>query len=235
MVLLGLDASLDLADPSLVKGKQFIVNLTAFKSDVGDVLLPIAPFTETPGTFVSTEGRVQSFHAAVRPLGEARPAWKVLRVLGTMLGLPGFEFETIEQVREACLGGRDIQGLLSNKIDFDSRQQQGMISAGIQRVADVPIYFADPLARRSPPLQKTRDAQAPRAWMNSRLLQKLGVQAGGLVLVKQNGGEAGLAAALDDKLPDDCVRIAAGHPSTAALGAPFAALTLEKITSRQAA
>jgi NADH-quinone oxidoreductase subunit G len=234
LVLVGLDPRLDLADPKLVEGRNFIVSLTSFNSDVGDVLLPIAPFTETPGTFVSTEGRVQSFHAAVRPLGDTRPAWKVLRVLGTMLGLPGFEFETIEQVREAALGGRDVQGLLSNKIDFSSKEQ-GPAASGIQRIADVPIYFADPLARRSPPLQKTRDAQAPRAWMNAKLMQKLGVQAGGLVLVRKDGGEAGLAVALDDKLPDECVRIAAGHPASAALGSPFGTLTLEKITSRQVA
>jgi NADH-quinone oxidoreductase subunit G len=233
LVLLGLD-ELDLADPGLLKEKHFIVNLTSFKSGVGDVLLPVAPFTETDGTFVSTEGRVQSFRAAVRPLGEARPAWKVLRVLGTMLGRKGFDYETVEQVRQACLGGRDVQALLSNKIDFELRDQKSTL-AGIQRIADVPIYFADPLARRSAPLQKTRDAQAPRAWMNAKLLQSLGVQPGGLVLVKQGGGEAGLPAALDDRLPDGCVRIAAGHPATAALGPMFGTVTLEKITSRQAA
>jgi NADH-quinone oxidoreductase subunit G len=230
LITVGFDAALDCAHP--VQGR-FIVNLTSFKSDVGDVLLPIAPFTETAGTFVSTEGRVQGFHAAVRPLGEARPAWKVLRVLGTMLGRPGFDYETVEQVREACLSGRDVSTLLSNEISEIKASPQPV--SGIQRIADVPIYFADPLARRSPPLQKTRDAWAPRAWMNAKLMQKLGVQAGGLVLVKQNGGEAGLAAALDDKLPDDCVRVAAGHPATAALGAPFGAVTVEKITSRQAA
>jgi len=232
LVLLGLDA-LDLADPNLIKEKQFIVNLTSFRSDVGDVLLPIAPFTETPGTFISTEGRVQGFHAAVRPLGDARPAWKVLRVLGTMLGLPGFEFETAEQVRDACLAGRDIQGLLSNGIDFHAGETKN-IPSGIQRIADVPIYFADPLARRSPPLQRTRDARAPRAWMNAKLMQSLGVQAGGLVLVKhgqgEQAGEAGLVAALDDKLPDNCVRVAAGHASTARLGPMFGALSVEKIT-----
>ncbi|HTQ75597.1 MAG TPA: NADH-quinone oxidoreductase subunit NuoG, partial [Burkholderiales bacterium] len=145
LVLLNMDPSLDCATP--VPSGKFVVNLSAFKSDVGDVLLPIAPFTETPGTFVSTEGRVQSFHAAVRPLGEARPAWKVLRVLGTMLGLPGFEYETVEQVREACLAGREVSTLLSNEIS-EMKASQPTVS-GIQRIADVPIYFADPLARRS--------------------------------------------------------------------------------------
>jgi NADH-quinone oxidoreductase subunit G len=238
LLLLGLDANLDLANPNLIKEKQFIVNLTSFKSDIGDVLLPIAPFTETAGTFVSTEGRAQGFHPSVRPLGDARPAWKVLRVLGTMLGLPGFEFETVEQVKEACLNGRDVHALLSNSIDFQP-QATSNNSSGIQRIADVPIYFADPLVRRSPPLQRTRDAQAPRAWMNARLMLSLGVRAGGLVLVKQAGvaepGEAGLVAALDDKLPDNCVRVAAGHVSTADLGSMFGDVTVEKITAQQAA
>ena len=100
---------------------QCVISLSAYKTglDYAHVLLPIAPFTETAGSFVSTEGRVQSFHATVNPLGEARPAWKVLRVLGTMLGRPGFELDTVEQVRAACLGGRDIAGLLSNRISLE--------------------------------------------------------------------------------------------------------------------
>ena len=231
LLLLNVDPQFDCAHP--MAGAKFIVNLSCFKSDVGDVLLPIAPFTETAGTFVSTEGRVQGFHAAVRPLGDARPAWKVLRVLGTMLGRPGFEFDTVEQVKEDCLKARDIPSLLSNEISAIRAEAKAV--QGIQRIADVPIYFADPLARRSPPLQKTRDAQVPRAWMNAKLLQSLGVQPGGLVLAKQGRGEAGLKAALDDKLPDGCVRIAAGHPATAGLGSMFGTVTLEKITAQQAA
>ena len=234
LLLLNVDPALDCADPKAASRAKFVVSLTAFRTDAGDVQLPIAPFTETPGTFVSTEGRVQGFHAAVRPLGEARPAWKVLRVLGTMLGRPGFDFETVEQVREACLAGRDVQALLSNEMDVPAAAPKAQPS-GIQRVADVPIYFADPLARRSPPLQKTRDAQAPRAWMNAKMLQSLGVQEGGLVLVRQGDGEAGLAAALDKGLPDGCVRIAAGHPATAGLGPMFGAVTVERITAQRVA
>src|ERR671914_3063295 len=95
--------------------------------------------------------------------------------------------------------------------------------AGIQRIADVPMYFAGPLVRRSPPLQRTRDARPPRAWMNSRLLGNLGVAAGQPVAVNS---AVKLMAALDDKLPDDCVRIAAAHPSTGAVGAMFGTVTL---------
>jgi NADH-quinone oxidoreductase subunit G len=231
LVLLNVDAGLDCAP---VKDKQFVVNLSAFKSDLGDVLLPIAPFTETPGTFISTEGRVQGFHAAVRPLGDARPAWKVLRVLGTMLGRPGFEYETVEQVREACLAGRDVQGLLSNIIDFSPGEAKNT-SSGIQRIADVPIYFADPLARRSAPLQKTRDARTPLASMNRSLFSKLNLNVGEKVKITQGSGEAVLYAAVDDKLPENCVRVAAGHPATAGLGDLFGTVTLQRMATEKAA
>ena len=101
-------------------------------------------------------------------------------------------------------------------------------AVGIQRIADVPIYFADPLVRRAPSLQKTGDAKPPKAWMNAKLLQKFGVAAGQPVIVRQGSGVAKLPAALDDKLPDDCVRVAAAHPSTAGLSAMFGSLGVEK-------
>jgi NADH-quinone oxidoreductase subunit G len=231
LLMLNVDAGLDCPP---VKDKPFIVNLSVFKSDLGDVLLPIAPFTETPGTFISTEGRVQGFHAAVRPLGDARPAWKVLRVLGTMLGRPGFDYETVEQVREACLAGREIQGLLSNSLDFSPGEMKNT-SSGIQRIADVPIYFADPLARRSAPLQKTRDARTPLASMNRSLFSKLNLNVGEKVKITQGSGEAVLYAAVDDKLPDNCVRVAAGHPATAGLGDLFGTVTLQRMATEKAA
>jgi len=99
----------------------------------------------------------------------------------------------------------------------------------------VPTYFVDPLVRRSPPLQRTKEAQPPRAWMNSRMLARLGVAAGQPVAVKQGSGEARLMAALDDKLPDDCVRVSAAHPTTAKLGPMFGAVTVEKAVVREAA
>src|SRR5207244_5799192 len=239
IVLLGAEPELDCANPQAarvaLREAQFVVQLSPWKTglDYAHAVLPIAPFTETAGTFVSIEGRVQSFFATVNALGEARPGWKVLRVLGTLLGRKGVEFDSIEEVRRACLAGKDIARLLSNQITGGGASPAH--SQGIERIADVPIYFADPLVRRSAPLQKTREAQAPRAWMNSRLLQSLGVSRGQFVLVKQGGGEARLMAGLDDKLPDNCVRVAAGHRGTAHLGAMFGAVTVEKAVAQQAA
>jgi len=240
-LLLNAEPELDCADPqaalAAVCAAKFVVQLSAFRtvaSAYAKVLLPIAPFTETAGTFVNTEGRVQSFHGCVKPLGDARPAWKVLRVLGTMLGAGGFEYDTVEQVRAACLAGRDVPSLLSNRTSAPAAQGAPLVQ-GVQRIADVPIHFADALARRSPPLQKTRDAQDPKAWMNSALLKQLGASPGQPVLVKQGAGDAALFCALDDGLPDGCARIAAGHASTAGLGAMFGTVTIEPLSAERAA
>jgi NADH-quinone oxidoreductase subunit G len=89
--------------------------------------------------------------------------------------------------------------------------------------------------RRAPSLQKTRDARVPRAWMNARLMQKLGLADGQPVRVRQGEGSAKLAAALDERLPDDCVRVAAAHAMTAPLGPMFGALELEKVSAEKAA
>jgi NADH-quinone oxidoreductase subunit G len=234
LLLLNVEPRLDCADPRAADRARFIVNLTAWRSDVGDVLLPVVPFTETAGTFVSTEGRVQTFHACVLPAGEARPAWKVLRVLGTMLGRPGVAFDTIEEVRSACLAGRDVAVLLSNGIEAGAAAPAAA-PGGLQRIAEVPIYAADALVRRAPSLQKTRDARPPRAWMNARLLKKLGLAEGQPVLARMQAGQARLTAALDDKLPDDCVRIAAAHATTADLGPMFGTVSLEKASVEKVA
>ena len=232
LVLLNVEPQLDLADPRALSGARFVVMLTPWKPalDDADVLLPIAPFTETAGTFVNIEGRAQRFYAVVNPLGDARPGWKVLRVLGSLLGLAGFDFDTIDQVRAACPGQADIASRLSNRVRTASAPSPSSIS-GIQRIADVPAYFADPLVRRSPPLQSTKQARAPTARMNARTLQSLGVAAG--QPLSANG--ARLNASLDAGVPDGCVRIAAAHPSTAAVGPMFGAVKLERLDVERAA
>jgi NADH-quinone oxidoreductase subunit G len=239
IVVLGAEPELDCADPqgtlAALRAAEFVVQVSPWRTgvDYAHAVLPITPFTESAGTFVNIEGRAQSFHACVNPLGEARPGWKVLRVLGSLLGREDMQFDTIEEVRAACLGRLDIPRLLSNKIGSVPATKAQI--SGIQRIADVPAYFADPLVRRSPPLQKTGEARPPRAWMNATLLERLGVAAGQPVRVKSEAGEAKLMAALDERLPDNCVRISAAHPTTAPLGAMFGTLTVEKVAVQQAA
>jgi NADH-quinone oxidoreductase subunit G len=149
------DAANGAAAAQAIGQAEMVVTLSPFKAnmDISDVLLPISPFTETAGTFINTEGRVQSFHGVVKPLGETRPAWKVLRVLGSMLNVPGFEFETIEDVRAQAIPA-DVSALLSNACSaaVDANPAAGQpVSAA--------IYQLDSLVRRSPSLQLTADAK----------------------------------------------------------------------------
>ena len=144
-----------LTDVSHLAQVPMVVSFSPFKAnmDISDVLLPIAPFTETAGTFFNTEGVAQSFHAVVKPLGDARPGWKVLRVLGHMLGIPGFEFETLEDVR-AQAWSSDDQKRLSN-----ATQAPMDTTPSTQRPVSASIYQLDGLVRRSPALQHTADAR----------------------------------------------------------------------------
>jgi len=219
---------------------DLVVALTAYKNpallESADVLLPVVPFTETSGTFVSTEGRVQSFAAAVKPLGEARPAWKVLRVLGNLLALEGFDYESSEQVRDEALAG-DIVAKLNNQLT-GSHPHPNLLPEGegamvkgarfdLQRIGDVSAYHADAIVRRAASLQLGHGA-VNCAWMNGSLLSKLGISDGDMLKVSQGAGSAALKAVCDDKLPENCVRVAAGSAATATLGGLFDEIKVER-------
>jgi NADH-quinone oxidoreductase subunit G len=233
-LLLGVEPELDCADPvcamKAMAGAQFVVAIASFAGrakEYADVLLPLAPFTETAGTYVNCEGRVQGFNAVVRAAGEARPGWKILRVLGNLLKLPGFDQDSSEAVRGELGAPGDWAGRLDNRLNDVGAAMRPQAAGGVQRVADVPIYSADPVVRRAQSLQQTRDARPPQARMRATMAQKLGLAAGDRVRARQSG-EAMLETVIDDRLPEGVVRIAAAHAATAALGPMFGDITLER-------
>jgi NADH-quinone oxidoreductase subunit G len=132
---------------------QMVVTLSPFKTNMAfsDVLLPIAPFTETSGSFVNAEGRLQSFHAVVKPLAETRPAWKVLRVLANMLGLPQLAFETSQDV---------LKQISATPLNLSNAGGSEVRLAGqFDTPCVASIYQLDSLVRRAPSLQLTADAR----------------------------------------------------------------------------
>ena len=164
----GLEVEHDAAEPraaeSLAKAR-FVLALTPFASDSirrhAHVLLPVGTFAETSGTFVNLAGVWQSFAGAATPVGEARPGWKVLRVLGNLLGLSGFDYESSEDVRAelvAVLGGEG--GKPADTAYRGSWTLQGALAG---RLEELPIYQSDPVVRRAPALQQTRTAARARA------------------------------------------------------------------------
>ena len=263
-VLSGFEPSLDCGDPQAARHAlaqaDSVIALTMYASDelreLADCLLPIVPFTETAGTFVNAEGRVQSFNGCARPIGAARPGWKVLRVLGNLVSASGFDFDSAEAVRIEALGrggAEAVAGRLSNAIDSGaprsvSRGQGASAGQGAQgaqgaqggasgpggqavtleRVAEVPIFNVDPIVRRSPPLQQTVHARPPKARFAPATLERLGLAAGAPVRLRQGDGVAVLEAAADPGLADGVVRVAMAHPSTAALAEPFGPITVER-------
>ena len=141
---------------------QMVVTMSPFRTnlDCSDVLLPVSPFSETAGSFVNAEGRLQSFHAVVKPLGETRPAWKVLRVLGEMLGVGNMAFESSAEVLQAALPGAASGELIPLGPVVPSRKTPLQIRAVSGQPVSVGMYQLDPLVRRSPSLQATADGKA---------------------------------------------------------------------------
>ncbi len=243
-VLLGIEPELDCAAPvttmNALKAAEFVVSLSAFKNaalEYAHVILPIAPFTETAGTFVNTEGTVQTFNGVVKPLGEARPAWKVVRVLGNLLGLDGFEQDNVDQIRAEI--APDLQAFASTKLNNAASDVKVEIHAahtGIERVGEVPIYAADALVRRAPALQKSADAKNTKfAFFASDIFAQLALIDGGDVSIQQGAGTAILTAKCEPNLAAGCVRVAVAVASNTSLDAAFGALQVEKINISAAA
>ena len=232
------DAAMAPAAIEALRKAEFVVALSSWRCwapEYAHVILPIAPSAETAGTFVNMEGRVQSFHAVTLPRGEARPGWKVLRVLGTMLGLPGFEAEDIGEVRAAI--APDLEAWAKAGLSNELAPFGFTVAApgtGLERVAEWPLYGTDPQVRRAPSLQRTADARAAaKARMNAATAIANGLALGDRVRVAQGGGEAVLEVAIDPALPDGCVRIARGIAATVWLGEGD--LALAKATGEAAA
>ena len=239
-VLLGLEPGFDHGMPqvtaaALAKART-VIAMTAFDSPelraTADCLLPVSPFSETSGTFVNCEGRVQSFNGVVRPLGETRPAWKVMRVLGNLLGLAGFDADTSEQVRDQVLAG-DVAARLAQPapVDFPALgtvAAPALPGSQLERVAHVMPYAVDPVVRRAESLQLTREARAPQARIHPDTLAALGLAAGDAVRVEQGSGAAKVTVAADDGVAPGVVWLAAAHATTTGLASMFGAVSVRK-------
>lgn len=199
------------------------VALTAFASpeweELADVMLPVGVFVESAGTLVNAEGRWQSAEAAVAPPGDARPAWKVLRGLANLLGLPGFDYEGPGEVREAVRAALAGPGAPEERTRWeapDAPAEEG----GVVRVGELPIYAVDPLVRRAGALQQTRDA-APVVRLAPDVASREGLATGAFARVSQGAGEATVQVVVDDRVAAGCAVVPSGVGVTAGLGPLF--------------
>jgi NADH-quinone oxidoreductase subunit G len=230
-----LDSAVGQSAVDTLKAAQFTVALTPYMSAARDwarVMLPIAPFTETSGTFVNAQGSVQSFKGTVPGFAQSRPGWKVLRVLGNLLNMPGFDEESSEAVRDTIVAS-SFQDRLSNAIkgSLDTTilpPQAESTAHTLERVADLPIYRSDAVVRRSEPLQATQASRQPVAQVHAETLKALGLNVGDAVKVKTVTGEWLTTVEADQTLPQWAIRVASGFESTSVLGLSSNPLHLER-------
>jgi len=239
-LLLGVEPECDSYDAAqalaAMKEAEFVVALSPYQHkalEYANALLPIAPFSETSGTFISTEGRVQSFNGIVLPLAETRPAWKVLRVLGNLAGLPGFDYDSSEAVRRDAIGDGNVLSRLDNSLRAAPVAHVGGDTIEMERIGEVAPYQADAIVRRAAALQKSAVGAPPVATMNGMDLTRLGINDGDSLKISQGSGVVVVSVKKDDKLPAHCIRIPGGHEATAVLGGLFGSVSLEPVVTEQ--
>ncbi|HYW04869.1 MAG TPA: NADH-quinone oxidoreductase subunit NuoG [Gammaproteobacteria bacterium] len=221
-LLFNVEPELDCARPAraleAMKQAETVVAVASFHSEglaqYADVVLPAATFGETSGTFINLAGDWQSFNGAGVPVGDSRPAWKILRVLGNELALDGFDFESPQDVREAA---RQAIGEVrpDNAYVWPEQPFRRAEVPALKRVGELPIYATDPLVRRAEALQRTKDGlDARKAWMNPADADRMGLVEADRVSLHQGEGSAVLPLALDPGVAAGCVVVAAGIPET---------------------
>ena len=252
-VLLGTEPELDCANSpaalAALGAARTVVALTGYATPAmeayASVLLPIGLFTETPGTFYNAEGRRQRYEAATTPPGEARPAWRILRVLANRLGVGGFDYERIEDVRaeaDARIGEvSPPDNLAGPESGIESAAESGAApgegegtqaaASPLWRVGEVPLYAVDPLVRRAGALQRTVEAPPPAVRVNPSVARVLGLVAGGMATVRQNGSERTLEVAEDAAVADGCLLLHAGVGHSVGLGPSWGPITVEPVSS----
>jgi len=226
-ILLGLEPELDSINGAgalaTLKKAEFVVSLSAYQTPAmesyADVILPIGLFAETSGTYVNGEGLWQSFSGAVVPPGEARPAWKILRVLGNLFELDGFDYIASDQVRDELrplIGDKKPETQTAWKIP--ARLSVDPANKALQRITEMPIYSVDALVRRAGALQSTMDAKITQGvHINSKLAAQLSLDK--QVRVKQDEAQITLPVVIDERVPDNSVLIYAGQVANQALDA----------------
>jgi NADH-quinone oxidoreductase subunit G len=197
-------------------------------------MLPAANFTETSGTYVNAEGYWQSFRGILEPGGEARPAWKILRVLGNLTGVDGFDYLSSEdvknEVRSQC-ESVELSNAISSSALVNSGKSTGSRSTDICRASDVPMYAVDAVVRRAASLQNTVDAQSLCVRINSAEAERLGVSDQQNVMVNQGENSAELPLVIDDSIPDASAWIPSAVEGNDLLGEAFAVISIKAMNT----
>lgn len=243
--LVNVEPEYDCANPHLaikaLKQAQFVISLSSYKNplleEYAQVILPIAPFTETAGTFINVTGEWQSFKGVAAPFADSRPAWKVLRVLGNLFDLPGFDYQSAEEihaeVKNATRHLTPAAGIYTTATEMKYVRKP---DSALNRIGDIPLYAIDSLVRRSEPLQAAQsilEGEVAAARMSPSLAETLHLKAGDRVTLKQTSGFVQLPVALDPRLPQRAIFVAGGIEATRGLNELYGPIEIHPNPTRE--
>ena len=236
-LLLGIEPELDCWDGykarQALQSAEFVVSMTAYQSEAmkqyADVLLPIALFAETSGTFINVEGLSQSFTGAVPPVGEARPSWKILRVLGNLLNIKAFEYNSSEEVRNEVTSAIKsiVLGSVGSWTASDTSNNDLSRNGLLQRITETPMFSIDAMTRRATALQKS-DSNKGSIHINQQLADKLNVSAGDIVIAEYEENSISAPAKISENISVDCVLVQAAQSIHSELGPWHGHVSLRK-------
>jgi NADH-quinone oxidoreductase subunit G len=233
-VLLGVEPELDCANPSAamaaLDNADFVVSLQSYVTETmltyADVVLPISSFAESSGTFVSIDGQWQAYAGAVSPMGESRPAWKVLRVLANVAELDGFDYISSQDISDEVRGG--VNAKVKTAAATYCPDTLDAALTGIQVISEVPMYQTDSVVRRSSALAQTVENQAALiAKMNMMEAENQGLSKANSVMVSEGGQSVTMAFEIDDAIADGCVHMPTGVPEMAHFSAAFSTVLVQ--------
>ena len=233
-VLHGVDPENDFNDATLamrgLRDADFVVALNSFDNEsireCANVILPMATIGETSGTYINMQGDWQSFMGAVTPHEQARPAWKIYRVLGNLLNMDGFDYQSSEEVLNEI---KVFKGKGSAKLKVaENFEPQVEEASDIERVAEVPLYAGDSVQRNAKPLQEMSNILKSTALrLNSNTAKKYNVFEAKTITVKQDGISQTFDLEIDDRVLEDTAHIATATPAAASLGAMHGSIEIE--------
>ncbi|HHF7367591.1 TPA: NADH-quinone oxidoreductase subunit NuoG [Legionella bozemanae] len=230
--LMGVEPGFDFANPygarQSMLGAEFVVLMSAYNHesmhDYADVILPMAPYAETSGTYINIDNTWQTVKGALTPHGESRPAWKILRVLGNLLHCDGFEYLSTE----------DILSEIKNSVAITMEQEYKpyypeslpLINQSLIRVGEWPLYRSDAIVRNAKELQLCAAAEAACIRINPTTADRLKLD--DVATVSQGDIEITLPLKRDERIAADVVWVANAMPETVDLGHSFAAITIKR-------
>jgi NADH-quinone oxidoreductase subunit G len=224
-MLINAEPNLDFSITEKVKkliNSKGVIALTSYKSAVSefaDVMLPIATYMETEGSYINMEGLVQHAGQVVEPPGEARPIWKILRVLGSFFSIKDFDFNTLKEVRSKLIPELIVEKKIQIKPFSITNIKKENLPAHLEFDYNseifnyFPIYLSDLIVRRAPSLQKTKQAQKPKALINSKDFEVNNLSEGSIVeiVLTTSSQIYQFVCEEDDNVAIGTVAIACGH------------------------